>query len=1250
MVAHGHEQGGRLGPHAAGAAIAGVLVLAFLLPAGAQEVVAAAGGPAVTPTQIAPILDINKMAPGQYAGAVSAAMEGMRLVYGEMSKAEQDKFEAQWAPMFDFPCEEAIAYLNKLNPLLGQFLAIRAAMMDAAIDFDAATKEANTAILMRDAPAGQEALAIAAQRRDLLQSLSRQMEQVTAAILALGPPPDVTQCAQKRRKHHRDATAALFGSSDSLEGEWVGEWEQVKTTDKKAGLDSMVDGLGDALAKAIAEKLAKEGKKPATQPVKTKFGFHFLFTQVGEDGDKEVFHFYNFDDHGTVPYHEKKVAAEPRLSNWAKTCEHWFEYNRNFILPAMEKEDDGPYRLSWHSRCPDDYNRRWVWEFEVKGDEMTLTERGWYAERAYDPLGGGKIGGNAFSHRVVKAKRVARQGGLGMPPGFSVEKAAQPMRVPPAAWVLANVEVNRDGPINADPQKGQAESTFKMYDKVASFRYTWAVPPKKIKPGDSLPYALSVTALPAQPPLDAPGSITQNFTMGMLEDYKDCQFTAGIRQREVLSDKYLPASRKGQYVVPLTACRDDIKAKITVVCNSYGITLGVTYVYAPVPLEAIDDIKLMTPPPDAATRPAPTTRQAEMQAKLERIAFHQENIKIIQYNLQRDQEELARTTDITRRGELYSRVLNNQHNIYSEQDRIKEIETGQIVHTRTPIDELYKARWEESIVQKAAEMRQSSRISDGLQRMAGLAPSDQVEGLRQFIARHADSKTVAAGDVQKLRKVAQIVFDKVQGHWEGEAATNLDKALQADDYLARAEKTKFWAEVGLTAYTLGYGVRGPMLVFQAGTGFVEAEGGVGNRAYEAAKRSLAWVNTATFVASEAMTGYEKGGWFGDNKGSVWGAVERAGEAFLMVKGFEWAAGKVFGVPANQPRPTVQEQFDLARQKQAIEDGVSLVDDYQRTYQEYQRVLEFGGSAAEIAQMERMLQQKAASVHSTMEAKMFLKGVGRDPRYTQLLADYSQRLDQVHQAAQAEWRAAMKAKGYEHVDDWLLNPIRNSASAGSVGMDYDIALTDRIPWGQTGQQRYITFVKDGVRVTPNQVVKDAGPLWDKAYFKTTGYSARRSWDTLTLTSSPEAYRDLSWLGTEKIKQVRIDTLLAGYAPQAGDVTAYKAHELYKQLGLTRMQATMETARGTAKDIGTKLVPLLEESARRAATTGGNTANALRIDGYRKHWKEISEVLQSAWDDPIGADRKLRQLTGGKGVPEVVADVRDMIATYGKNLGK
>src|SRR3990172_7411706 len=163
----------------------------------------------VQPAQMAPLPNLASLTSAQYCGAVSMAMEGMRLVYGDMTEEEEAKFEAKWQPLFAHPSEEVIAYLNNLNPLFTEFIGVRTALNDAGEAFDAAQLEVAAAVAIGEPNAVQEAVESARLYVAMMKSLSARMNDLTEQILTLGDPPNAQDLRARARKQHEDAFKAF---------------------------------------------------------------------------------------------------------------------------------------------------------------------------------------------------------------------------------------------------------------------------------------------------------------------------------------------------------------------------------------------------------------------------------------------------------------------------------------------------------------------------------------------------------------------------------------------------------------------------------------------------------------------------------------------------------------------------------------------------------------------------------------------------------------------------------------------------------------------------------------------------------------------------------------------------------------------------------------------------------------------------------------------------------------------------------
>lgn len=640
------------------------------------------------------------------------------------------------------------------------------------------------------------------------------------------------------------------------------------------------------------------------------------------------------------------------------------------------------------------------------------------------------------------------------------------------------------------------------------------------------------------------------------------------------------------------------------------------------------------------------TRAAEeAEARKQMIEFHQSNIRICEQNIAKWKSELDDATDPRVREQLLHTLMHAQHTRFAEMDRIRELQTGELVHTRTPIDEWYAARFVQQVRDRMDPSTRLRRYAEGTQRMIRLAPPEQREQLAAFVAKHT-ADVQAWGDVTRMKKISRIVFEKVQGHWEGVSAWETENALIAEQRLQYAQALKHVAEAEMFVASMGLSSAWSMPLFEGCVGFAGAEdGGLGQRAFEGIKNALAWTNAAGLAASQAMEGYVKGGWIAGEPGWT-GALERGVATFAAVKGAEYAIGKLLGMPPATQKPDVKQAFEEARFRIAMEDSRQLVKDYQRMYDEYRRALEFGASGPEIQAMERALRDRVTLLHSSYEGKLVLKSLSRDASYAHVIADYNQRLHQVHQEVQAAFRRTMSERGYEAVDQWVLREFRNASSAGTVGMDYDIGLMRQFLDPSSPHSRglsEIPFIRNGLRVNQAQLQADAQAAWNSAYHAVTGRSAKSSFEALTTAAHPEIYTDLAWLGNESIRHVNIGQLVASKAGQAGDVTAYKVAEMMHDANLLPVSRMIESARGMSKDIQTKLLPLIDEAGRRSPQA------ADRFRKFHSHWRDLARALDNAPTNPGLANEQVRLLTGGKDIPELALDLRDMIASYGKALG-
>ncbi len=179
---------------------------------------------ALPPMKSAPFLDINALTPTQWDGAVAAAMEGMRMVYGPMSEAEEESFRKTWGVLRQYPFPDAVDYLNRFNPLLGEFLSLRGAVAEAGARLEEAVEEIAWAAEADDPALAMDAMTLARQHRNTVLSCQKRLDEVVAELVALGNPPDGKTLMAEGQQQYKSAKDFLRGlvEEPGPEGEWIG--------------------------------------------------------------------------------------------------------------------------------------------------------------------------------------------------------------------------------------------------------------------------------------------------------------------------------------------------------------------------------------------------------------------------------------------------------------------------------------------------------------------------------------------------------------------------------------------------------------------------------------------------------------------------------------------------------------------------------------------------------------------------------------------------------------------------------------------------------------------------------------------------------------------------------------------------------------------------------------------------------------------------------------------------------------------
>lgn len=163
------------------------------------------------------IANLNNLSDVTYNSAVSSAFEAMSLVYGEMPDNEAKAFQAAWAPLFDFPSQEVIDYLNKLNPIVSQFLVCREAYARNMAAIQMVMLDAATAIEFDEEGIWVSAMSEASMYSSSLPPLENAMKQLIKRMEVIGNPPNPVDAKCEASRRYKK----MFTKSDPV-GLWAG--------------------------------------------------------------------------------------------------------------------------------------------------------------------------------------------------------------------------------------------------------------------------------------------------------------------------------------------------------------------------------------------------------------------------------------------------------------------------------------------------------------------------------------------------------------------------------------------------------------------------------------------------------------------------------------------------------------------------------------------------------------------------------------------------------------------------------------------------------------------------------------------------------------------------------------------------------------------------------------------------------------------------------------------------------------------
>lgn len=653
----------------------------------------------------------------------------------------------------------------------------------------------------------------------------------------------------------------------------------------------------------------------------------------------------------------------------------------------------------------------------------------------------------------------------------------------------------------------------------------------------------------------------------------------------------------------------------------------------------------------------------EEKSKQESIAWREENIKLIENNIRRDEEgrsnamrrlSSAKTAQerqwIQQEIDDYNRrIMYQRSDIQSERDNIRQLQTGQFVHTRTEFEQYANAKMIHDSKVEAERYIQTKKAAAIIDRQINLLPEEDRDAARDRAEKmFYEDGALASGDIEKARKLANAFNNQILGH-------ELKVQAEAQDEVAWADLKEAGANavimacgsitVGLAgealagAYGAGtaatiWGSRAVGAVYGGVTGYIA--GGPGKAASSAAGYFhpvtggiASFIEGYTAEGTEGMSTYEK----------IWEGTKKAGMDYLIGKGMEIAAtGVAKTASAFLPdgivnfnltkgmSSTGRQKLDVLRTQRERLEAEDAVKSFSKLNDEYITMLaDKKTPQATLDATRKQINQLAASMNSDYHAKWYMKYKATPMQR----AHFDQAVQSNYREMTPKMSESLAKQGYD-MSDIEFKQFRNSSSSGSSSMDLDLAPVSK----STGKEP--VFYKNGEQVTAREFMNDAQKTMNTVYKQQhEGLSAKASEMNLTTSAHPEAYSTPELLK----KDVDYSKLKAEDIASIGKVLESKVNTIEGNIRMTETTKMQAKCRESTKEIDNMLVPKLKQELKNAS----NAKEAERIAGDIEYWQDMSKKLGrigKETSDPMEIHRLNREIqrdTGGKDAMQVVNDL-------------
>lgn len=1141
----------------------------------------------VSPTIPKPLPGIEELSKFDYNAAVSLAFENMRLLYGPMEEKDAKAFQANWAPLFDNPNKEIIDYLNKLNPMATQFLAVRQSYFETLSGIQMLTLDAGIAVELKDKEVFEEIMSNVSRDSHRLTSLNAAMTQLANRISILGNPPNPfeARCEARRRYNKFFKQKNTISSNRCYIVYAANEGKTFKSElphryveyyyhiiIPKKGIDQMVRFyLVNGVLTNYTSKKANEAIITSKGNLEMDFGesgLSTLLTQALEKGENSFFnHKYKFNIIQFNPedfpeflglsseeYESKKEEITKKLKKVEKQLAIWEKNyeNRNAPPEMSERERKAiEEKEKTHIGIPDplserpgQQNKEPELDYELKAELVELKRK--LSEQL-----------EVLNHDYYEKE--------------TAKKFFKTMSMWEDAQLFDDYIEEYEGDLQIDLDFGFDDDEDKKEEKNYKLNFS-----------DNSELSQDVLA--------DMGDVSGFNNSKLKRKNQDKQ--SNVNQDAMAEQQAIQESIDFHYELADNFKNDYKWSAKHLAAERLKLRNAKTALDRENSIRAIKDYQMRM-----------LGAEASMQAELD-LAHSLKTGKYVRtrtafddYCHNKMRENIKKSMAEKEASFRYIDRIDKQIRLLPPEERVT---------ARASADKIFDSK--EFL---SGDLRQIKALTGAIgKKVAGHAEYDQAQ---------AEEEIAELNLKEQAAQTAVMVA--------GTVAVGMGSAALAETFGSGTAMTVHGTKALGTAYgaTTGYISGGPREAFTQGANMFGPITG----------------SVAAFVNGFYDAGQKKGATF---LSQAWEGVCAAGMDFVIGKGFEFGVGvvaknahkvtKYFGKEGVLFKPLFQQSGQRAKdvaQAMRTTQRISEADDLFRAYSKVDnqlRTLQLGevANADKIKQLMAKKNQLAALGNSDFHFKWRMK-YKANPR---IRTSFDNSVQQNYSKMYGKMTDNLSAKGYD-MGGIEFKQFRNPSSRGTSSMDLDLGPVSK----HSGvEPKY--FIKNGQKVDARTFMRDAQNAMNSEYFDMYKISAKTSDMNLVTSVHEEAFATVKLLDDN----VDFSNLTSKEVSSISDVIGAKMNNISKNKNLTKVAKLQAKCRESQKEIENMLLKKLRQDLSRVKK---GSAEYRQIQADITYWSDINQTFGEIGKNEnnptriINLNKKINRMTGGKDAYMVIDDL-------------